>query len=160
MPLKNEFDQKSYWMVLVRGLTGALLGSVPGVVYVVAANATLASDVFGAQCILIGALTGALIMSLSAHAAVLNAAIKSRGTGPGKPRTLKDYQQVDALPVIPPASKPAEPPQVTVQTKPVSTPPPAPPAVETPKVVESKPAVEEHRPVSFEDFDHQPDVAR
>lgn len=160
MPFKSEFDHKAYWMVLVRGLTGALLGSTPGVVYVVATQATLTNDVFGSQCILIGALAGSMIMGLAAHAGVMNAAIKSRGTGPGKPRTLKDYQQVDALPVIPPASKPAEPPQETVQTRPVETPPPAPPVVETPKVEEAKPAVEEHRPVSFEDFDHQPDVAR
>lgn len=160
MPLKHEFDQKNYWIVLVRGLTGALLGSVPGVIYILAAQATLASDVFGVQLILTGTLTGALILSLSAHAAVLSAAIKSRGTGPGKPRTLKDYQQVETLPVIPPASKPAETARKVPAEEPAPTPDPTPVVTNEPVVEKSQPAVEERKPVMFEDFDQQPEAAR
>lgn len=160
MPLKNEFDHKSYWMVLVRGLTGALLGSIPGVVYVVATQATLTNDVFGSQCILIGALIGSLIMGLAAHAGAMNAAIKSRGTGPGKPRTLKAYQQVETMPVIPPASKPEEPRREVVQEKPAPVQPAVLPSVESPKPVVSPPVVTEPKPVPFENFDHPDSTAR
>lgn len=106
MALKTEFDNKSYWIVIVRALTGAVIGAIPGVGYISATGETLATSRFGVALLLMGCIIGTLTLGLAAMTASIVAALKSRGTGP-KSNRLKDYTHPDTFPAIPPVSKPA-----------------------------------------------------
>jgi hypothetical protein len=148
--LKNEFDKTSYWIVLVRCLTGALLGAIPGVIYLSYTDYHLSNNSFGAAIIQTGVLVGALSFGLAALAATIVAALKSRGTGHVKASRLKEYLNPDTLPAIPPASKPAS--KGPEQTEEKQVPLTLPPTIEKMQEVVKPVAVQPEQPV-FEDFD-------
>lgn len=155
MAIKTEFDSKSFSMVLVRSLTGALIGAVPGSVYIMATGRNLTSDAFGVGLVQAGMMTGAIACGLAALAATINATLKSRGSGPsGKAKRLNEYLNPDTLPAIPPSTKPAkeaikeDATEVTMSAVPVVA----------PLVIHAAPAkpaavAQPEQPV-FEDFDH------
>ena len=151
MALKNEFDNSSYWIVLVRSLTGALLGAIPGVVYILNTEHNLATNPFGVALVQMGVVTGALSFGLAALASTIVAALKGRGTGHMKTSRLKEYLNPDTLPAIPPTSKP--PSKGTEQTEVKQTALQATPHVVDANTVIAPPvAVQPDQPV-FEDFD-------
>lgn len=155
MALKSEFDHRSYWIVLFRTLTGAILGTLPGLIYVLSVGGKKIVEPFAWDLIQLGSIVGTLAFGFAALGATIVAAQKGRGSGP-KPTRLKDYTHPHTLPAIPPASKPENLPG-TRDTEVKVTP------VETPLGQERM-----HQPVneiqpgagaeqqSFEDFDRQP----
>jgi hypothetical protein len=152
--LKSEFDNKAYWIVLLRALIGAILGSVPGVIYVFASGKTFNTSSFGVSLIQVGACIGAVAMGLAATAATIVATLKSRGSGPqnskeNKARKLQEYLAPEQLPVIPPPSKPElqEGDKTEIKQAPVKVAPePEPVAVKVPVALQSEQS-------AFEDFD-------
>lgn len=154
MALKSEFDNKAYWIVLLRALVGAILGSIPGVVYVFASGKTLNTSSFGVGLIQVGACIGAVAMGLAATAATIVATLKSRGSGPQnskehKARKMQEYLAPEQLPVIPPPSKPELPEgdKTEIKQAPVqAAPAPEPAIVKAPVVLQSEQS-------AFEDFD-------
>jgi hypothetical protein len=126
--LKSEFDSKTYVIVLVRALTGAVIGAVPGLIYFVMAGQTPAVSTFAVGLMQLGASVGAIALGLAAAAATIVSSIKNRGSGPqhGKAKRLQEYMTPEPLPVIPPPSKPDVPAEKTEVRQPVlNSPPPA-----------------------------------
>jgi hypothetical protein len=152
--LKSEFDNKTYLIVLLRALVGAILGSIPGVIYVFASGKTLNTSSFGVSLIQVGACIGAVAMGLAATAATIVATLKSRGSGPQnskehKARKMLEYLAPEQLPVIPPPSKPELPEgdKTEIKQAPVhAAPAPEPAMVKAPVVLQSEQS-------AFEDFD-------
>lgn len=159
MALKTEFDSKSFNIVLVRSLTGALVGALPGTIYIIVTGRNLVTDTFGVALTQMGVLAGAIILGLASAAATINATLKSRGTGPsGKANRLKEYLNPEVMPVIPP---PARQPvakdnpddfELTEVNLPAVPVPPAKPVQKTPTATNAPVAVQPEQPV-FEDFD-------
>lgn len=150
MALKNEFDTKSFRVVLVRALIGALLGAIPGTVYVFSTAKNQASSSFGMMLIQTGSMIGAMAFGLAALSGTIVATLKSRGTGP-KSNRIKDYLNPETLPAIPPSLKPSnkDEPVSSMQSDPIEHP------NTTPGRIDVKPSqvtipVE---PAGFEDFD-------
>ncbi len=104
MALKSEFDDKSYRIVLIRTLIGALIGATPGTIYLVSTGQTLATRPFGIILMETGSIVGALVLGLGSLAGTIVAALKHRGTGP-KSNRLKEYLHPETLPPIPPSPK-------------------------------------------------------
>jgi hypothetical protein len=152
--LKSEFDSKTFMIVLVRALAGAILGSIPGLAYVFASGQTLNTSSFGVSLIQVGACLGTLAMGLAATAATIVATLKSRGSGPQnskehKARKLQEYLSPEQLPVIPPPSKPELPEgdKTDIKQAPVKlAPAPEPVMMKAPVVLQSEQS-------AFEDFD-------
>lgn len=141
-------------IVLIRALAGAVLGSIPGVVYVFASGKTLNTSSFGVSLIQVGACLGAVAMGLAATAATIVATLKSRGSGPQnskehRARKMQEYLSPEQLPVIPPPSKPDLKEADVTEIKQVAmkaTPEPEPVAVKVPVALQSEQS-------AFEDFD-------
>lgn len=154
MALKSEFDNKAYWIVLVRALTGAVIGSVPGLAYVLAGGQTVNTNSFGISLIQVGSCIGAVSMGLAATAATIVATLKSRGSGPQnskehKARKMQEYLAPEQLPVIPPSNKPEsrESDKTEIKQIPIPTAPePVPTQVKVPVALQSEQS-------AFEDFD-------
>jgi len=106
--LKSDFDSKSFRIVLLRALVGALIGAIPGTIYILRTGQTLSANQFGVILIETGSTIGALVFGLAALAGVLVAATKYRGTTSSKSKRLSEYLNPDMLPVIPPSSKKAD----------------------------------------------------
>ncbi len=155
MALKSEFDSKAYWIVLVRALTGAILGSIPGVVYVFVSGKTVNTNSFGVSLIQVGACIGTVSMGLAATAATIVATLKSRGTGAQnskehKARKMQEYLAPEQLPLIPPPNKPESQESDKTEIKQVPVPPalvPEPAIVKVPVALQSEQS-------AFEDYDH------
>lgn len=107
MALKTEFDKTSYYIVLVRAVTGAILGSIPGIVYIIATGHNVTASTFGISLIQLGASIGTISMGLASVAATIVATMKSRSIGQQahKTRKLQEYMSPEQLPVIPPPQK-------------------------------------------------------
>ena len=103
--------------MLVRSLSGAVLGSIPGILYILNTDQNLAANPFGVTLIQIGVITGAIAFGLAALSSTIVAAVKYRGSGTVKPSRMKEYMNPEIMPVIPPpsrqTSKPAEQTEVT-----------------------------------------------
>jgi hypothetical protein len=152
LALKTDFDSKIYRNVLIQSLIGAIVGGLPGVIYVFATNSSRME--FGVGLIQVGSLVGGIACGLAAMSASVVAAIKHRGSGPttSKAKRLQEYLNPDALPAIPPPTKPL----TSDRAAPIGTdkteiiqrsvdPPPAPKAEPTEPSDSVQPA--------FEDFD-------
>lgn len=151
MALKSEFDTKSYRIVLFRSLVGALIGSVPGIAYILNDGHNLAASSFGMILIQTGSLIGALAMGLAALSGTVVAALKSRGTGP-KTNRIKEYLNPESFPAIPPSPKSAGKETEQAQDKLAGIEQQmvyAPPRVE----MKAMPVVMQPEEPSFEDFD-------
>ena len=151
MALKSEFDDKSFRIVLTRTLIGALIGAVPGTIYIFGSGQTLSTHPFGMILLQTGSIVGALVLGLSSLAGAVVAALKNRGTGP-KPNRLKEYLHPETLPPIPPSTKAeSKDSELTEIKQPALTPP----KVAKPATEEVKPApvVVKPEPPPFEDFD-------
>lgn len=155
MALKTDFDIKTYRTVMVQSLIGAIVGALPGVIYVFATGSSRME--FGVGLIQVGALVGGLACGLAALAASVVAALKHRGTGPGtgKAKRLQEYLNPDTLPAIPPPTKPP----TNDRANPIATEkteiihrPVAEPTASTRKPELPEPSDSEQP--AFEDFDH------
>lgn len=104
MALKSEFDNKSNRIVLIRTLIGALIGAIPGTIYIFISGQNLSTHPFGMILMQSGSIVGALVLGLGSLAGTIVAALKNRGTGP-KSNRLKEYLHPETLPVIPPSTK-------------------------------------------------------
>ena len=104
MALKSEFDNKSFRIVLIRTLIGALIGALPGTIYIFISGQNLSTHPFGMILMQSGSIVGALVLGLGSLAGTIVAALKNRGTGP-KSNRLKEYLHPETLPVIPPSPK-------------------------------------------------------
>jgi len=149
--LKSEFDNKSYRIVLIRTLIGALIGAVPGTIYVFVSGQNLATRPFGMILMETGSIVGALVLGLSSLAGTIVAALKNRGTGP-KSNRLKEYLHPETLPPIPPSTK--------VESKDTEQTEIKQPALSTtqesqhvPEAVKPAPVSVKPEQPSFEDFD-------
>lgn len=149
--LKSEFDTKSYRIVVFRSVVGALIGSVPGIVYIFVDGHSLAANPFGMMLIQTGSMIGALVMGLGSASGTIVAAIKNRGTGP-KTNRIKEYLHPETLPSIPPSSKSASKTSEQVEAKhPRHMEPPGSPPAQV--EVQPAPIVMLSEQQTFEDFD-------
>jgi hypothetical protein len=150
MPLKTDFDRRAYWSVITHALGGVVLGVIPGALVVAGNDDRSASQALGSALLTVGGIAGAVVGGTAAAASSVVAAIRSRGTGPGKVR-VKDYEQPELLPQIPPPRKAR-----------AETPPPTPEPSPQPQAVAPAPslaAAPTTPPVraeatGFEDYDH------
>lgn len=136
-------------MVLVRCLTGAIVGSLPGIIYLFSTDAHIANNTFAVVLIQIGVTVGTLSFGLAALASTIVAAIKYRGTGHVKANRLKEYLNPDTLPAIPPVNKSVAKSQEPPAVKPM---PPDTPVVE-PRQQPMQPTAVIPEPAVFEDYD-------
>jgi hypothetical protein len=149
MPLKTDFDRRAYWSVVTHALGGVVLGVIPGALVVAGNDDRSASQALGSALLTMGGVVGAIVGGTAAAASSIVAAVRSRGTGPGKVR-VKDYEQPELLPQIPPPRK--------ARTEPPPTPEPSPEpkaAAPTPSL-STAPTVPPARAeaTGFEDYDH------
>lgn len=153
MALKTELDSKSYRIVLIQSLVGAVVGGLPGLIYVFAAGSKQID--FGVGLIQVGAMVGGLSCGLAAAAGTIVASIKQRGTHPNtKAKRMQEYLNPETLPAIPPPAKPSPSdrasPVINEKTeilhRPVAEP--------ISKIDLSETLIQPAQPV-FEDFDHQ-----
>lgn len=153
MALKSEFDNTSYWIVLTRSLTGAVLGAVPGALYVFNTQQNAVANPFGMSLIQTGSMIGALTLGLAALAGTTVAALKNRtGSGTMRKDKLKEYLHPNTLPVIPPVTKTTD--KTTDQPdrqQPVI--PTIPVSVSNMPEVDAKPAEPSPQHPPFENFD-------
>lgn len=130
MPLKSDFDRTTHRKVIAHALAGAILGLVPGAVVTAVRQTSGSSDELALTLMEMGCVTGVLVGGLAASAATIVAAIRSRGTGPGKTDKLKDYHRPEPFPTAPgptrrPEPTPAEQPEPPLPAPPSPPPPPA-----------------------------------
>jgi hypothetical protein len=149
--LKNEFDDKSYRIVLIRTLIGALIGAVPGTIYIFISGQNLSTHPFGMILMQTGSIVGALVLGLGSLSGTIVAALKNRGSGP-KSNRLKEYLHPETFPAIPPTpkveSKDTE--QTEIKQPVLTTPQESQHALEE---VKTAPVVVKPEQPQFEDFD-------
>jgi len=154
--LKTEFDSKSYYIVLVRAFTGAVLGSAPGIVYIFATGHNVNTSTFGVSLIQLGAGIGTIALGLAATAATIVATMKNRGAGQQshKAKKFQEYMSPEQLPVIPPSMKPEvkEDKAVQAESKPVAV-SQEPARASMPAVMPQSAAALQSEQPSFQDFD-------
>jgi len=150
MPLKSDFDRVTFRRVLGHALAGAVLGLLPGAVMLGLRQVPAGGDEFALTLMELGCLAGGLIAGLAATAATIVAAIRSRGTGPGRADKPKNYQLPEPFPTAPGPTKRAEP----AKEEPLAAPAPevSTPAA-PPLTVADAPPRTPPEPLAFEDFD-------
>jgi hypothetical protein len=155
LALKTDFDSKTNRLVMVRALVGAIIGGLPGIIYVLSTGSTRLD--FGVGLIQVGAMVGGLACGMAAMAGCVVAAIKQRNSGPTstKAKRLQEYLNPDTLPVIPPPTKPVSndrsAPIITEKTEIIHRPVEELP---TPARKPEPPEPTESEQPAFEDFDH------
>jgi hypothetical protein len=91
MPLKTDYDPSITSALIMRGVVGAILGTIPSVVYILwNASKLQAGDPFLIALLQIGCISGIVIAIGSGATAFIVTAIRSRGTGPGKISYMKE----------------------------------------------------------------------
>src|SRR5437764_351200 len=91
MALRMDFDRHTSTTLIVRGIVGAILGTIPSAIYILWNATKLQSgDPFLIALLQIGCIGGVVIGVGSGAAAFIVAAIRSRGTGPGKVSYMKE----------------------------------------------------------------------
>jgi hypothetical protein len=91
MPLKTDYDPSITSALIVRSIVGAILGTIPSVVYILwNASKLQTGDPFLIALLQIGCIGGVVIAIGSGATSYIVAAIRSRGAGPGKISYMKE----------------------------------------------------------------------
>lgn len=105
MALKYDTDGAAERFVWGRAFIGMILGGVPFVIVALTSKQPFAENTLAMTVLVCGTILGGFIAAIASLASVLSAAMKKRGTGPGKISKMV-LEPDEVMPVIPPPKHP------------------------------------------------------